>query len=78
MAFKPNPNKKVRWEELSKAELIRTVKQLDKRQTKLLNRIAELERTPPDSRNVTGPSLPPPRFPWESASTLPNPFNGGL
>lgn len=44
MAFKQNPDKKPRWEELSKAALIKTVKTLGARQTKLLNQIAKLER----------------------------------
>lgn len=44
MAFKQNPDKKPRWEELSKAALIKTVKTLSARQTKLLNQIAKLER----------------------------------
>lgn len=44
MAFKPDPDKKPRWEELSKAALIKTVKTLSTRQTKLLNQVAKLER----------------------------------
>lgn len=43
MAFKQNPNKKPRWEELSKTALIKTVKTLNTRQTKLLNQIVKLE-----------------------------------
>lgn len=35
---------KANWSSFTKAELIKTVKRLDARQTKLLNRIAELER----------------------------------
>lgn len=46
MAFKQNPDKKPRWEELSKAALIKTVRTLSARQTKLLNQIAKLERRP--------------------------------
>lgn len=44
MAFKQNPNKKPRWEELSKTALIKTVKTLSARQTRLLNQIAKLEK----------------------------------
>lgn len=43
MAFKQNPDKKPRWDELSKAALIKTVKTLSARQTKLLNQIVKLE-----------------------------------
>lgn len=43
MAFKQKPIINARLDQLSKAELIRTVKTLRKRETKLLNQIARLE-----------------------------------
>lgn len=44
MAFKAvGGAPKVRLEKLSKAELIRTIKTLQKRETKLLNQIAKLQ-----------------------------------
>lgn len=57
----------VNWNSFTKAELIRTIKQLDRRQTKLLNRIAELESRPirqasetlADLKDIIG------KFPWE-------------
>ncbi len=58
MAFKQKPVINARLDQLSKAELIRTVKKLRARETKLLNRIAELE-----SRIVQ--FTPEPRYPWE-------------
>ena len=54
MTKKPEP---FRFGSMTKAELIRTIKALDKRQTKLLNRIAELE-----ARNFERFE----RFPWET------------
>jgi hypothetical protein len=84
---------KVNWTSFTKAELIKTVKQLNVRQTKLLNRIAELERVadvpPEDEREPTIQALreqakllnriaePQPIFPWSSAVALPNPFEEG-
>lgn len=37
---------KPNWSSFSKAELIRTIKALDRRQTKLLNELAALKTTP--------------------------------
>lgn len=46
MAFKAvGGAPKVRLEKLSKAELIRTIKTLQKRETKLLNQVAKLQST---------------------------------
>lgn len=42
MGFKPNPNKKARLEDLSKAALIKTVRTLQRRETKLLNQVTKL------------------------------------
>jgi DNA repair exonuclease SbcCD ATPase subunit len=66
MAKKPEP---FRFGSMTKAELIRTVKALDKRQTKLLNRIAELERAGeercPGCGNPIRGSHICTAFPWE-------------
>lgn len=43
MAFKQDPNKKVRFEDMNKTALVKACKTLSARQTKLLNRIAALE-----------------------------------
>lgn len=44
MTKKPKPEAKPNWSSFTKAELIRTIKALDKRQTKLLNELAEQNR----------------------------------
>lgn len=43
MTKKPKDAKTVRWGDFTKAELIRTIRSLDRRQTTLLNQIAKLE-----------------------------------
>lgn len=70
------PEGKANWSSFTKAELIRTIKALDRRQTQLLNTIANLEAqvkiadVAKDLRN----DAPKPAFPW--ASALPNPYEG--
>ena len=69
---------------MTKAELIKTVKALDRKQTALLNQLAKLE-TQEASRVVdTFPPAPEPkdtagsatgRMPWYNM--LPNPYEGG-
>lgn len=62
---------------MTKAELIKTVKTLDARQVKLLNRIAALESKYDPVELQTGVVASGgqgQRFPWETAATLPNPF----
>lgn len=71
------------WNDFTKAELIRTVKKLDKRQTALLNEIAKLKgqlegKLPAP---VTPEPMPVQRFPWDKpqaqSTSLPNPFAPG-
>lgn len=57
MGFKPNPNKKVRLDELSKAALIKTVKALQRRETKLLNEVERLKHTAGEACDPEGPSF---------------------
>lgn len=54
MGFKPNPNKKVRLDELSKAALIKTVKALQRRETKLLNEVERLKHTAGEACDTCG------------------------
>ncbi len=49
MAFKALGLPKARLERMSKAQLVKTVKALQKRETTLLNRIAKLERVAVDA-----------------------------
>lgn len=77
---KPARDTKPNWNSFTKAELIKTVKALHVRQTRLLNRIASLERqlAPAPQHNEHGglglpflkeeggPDEPPVRFPWET------------
>lgn len=71
---------KTNWSSFTKAELIRTIKALDKRQTALLNQIAKLQRTAGESTLSDVPascglaSTSPPSFPWSTGSKLANPF----
>lgn len=59
---------KTHWRSFTKAELIRTVKTLSARETKLLNRIAKLEtldRQSPTLRELADVCLRD-AFPWET------------
>ncbi len=63
MTKEPKPN----WSSFTKAELIKTIKKLDARQTRLLNEIASL-KTATDLRGTlerSADNLPKVRFPWE-------------
>lgn len=67
---------KANWSSFTKAELIRTIKSLDKRQTQLLNRVAKLEtdlaradddriaKLEADLTRIRSEGLTP-QFPWE-------------
>lgn len=80
MAFKKKAVVNARLDQLSKAELIRTVKTLRGRETKLLNRIAKLEtanlaHNMADAQRKTWSdtgSLPA-AFPWERVEQPPSP-----
>lgn len=66
MAFKQKAIVNARLDQLSKAELVRTVKKLRARETKLLNRIAELEALLGALRSGMMAEVDAePRFPWE-------------
>lgn len=61
---------------MTKAELVKTIRALDRKQTQLLNRIAKLETQPMLDRQSAAfmeATQPAPRMPWE----MPNPFEGG-
>lgn len=70
MAFKQDPNKRARLEDLSKAVLIKTVRTLQRRETKLLNQVAKLEGAALDSAlEANGELIPGVQrtlFPWEA------------
>lgn len=87
MAKKPEP---FRFNTLTKAELIRTIKTLSARETKLLNRIAKLERDNAELKlrhptlghaghqiSSDNEGIAMPKWPWEAGNSLPNPFEGG-
>lgn len=65
---------KTHWRSFTKAELIRTIKTLSARETKLLNRIAKLESGPTNPERIAAArppfkdGLPVKRdaFPWET------------
>jgi hypothetical protein len=65
VAFKQKAIVNARLDQLSKAELIRTVKKLRARETKLLNRIAALEAELVSRAHPHELSAPVP-FPWEA------------
>lgn len=58
---------KANWNSFTKAELIKTIKKLDARQTKLLNEIAALKNVPVECKLERATVQPP--------SELPNPFD---
>lgn len=59
VAFKQDPNKKARLADLNKTVLIKTVRTLQRRETKLLNEIAKLEHqvNAPEAEIDAVPSL---------------------
>lgn len=65
--FQPKPVINARLDQMTKKDLIKTVKTLQKREGKLLNRIAELEKSP---RVPQGCAV------VEVDARLPNPFAG--
>lgn len=74
MTKKPDP---FRFNNMTKAELIKTVKTLHARQTLLLNRCAKLERELSTRRLIASlePTPAQQTWPWERTDKyLPNPF----
>lgn len=67
MAKEPKTN----WSSFTKAELIRTIKALDRRQTTLLNQIAKLQAAPV---GLSTRAIASDVFPWSTGSKLANPF----
>lgn len=70
MAKKSTKTAPTRWSDFTKAELIKTITKLSTRETKLLNRIAELEQQSAPAPQRDEPAK---RMPWDDA--LPNAFD---